>query len=216
MIKYSKLSNYKLKKILRCFSADLTATQTSKLLEINRNTINRYYKLFRLACFKISEQERKGILDGEIELDESYFGPHRVRGKKGRGAKGKTIVFGLLKRNSRVYTQIVDNCSKKELLPIIQGKVLEDTDIYTDGWKSYDGLVTLGYKHHRIYHSKNQFARGKNHVNGIESFWSYTKTRLSKFRGFNKNFPLHLIESEFRFNHKDDLEIILKRYLKIS
>ena len=57
-------------------------------------------------------------------------------------------------------------------MPIITGRVLEGTDIYTDGWKAYDGLVLKGYEHHRIHDHQNQFARGKNHVNGIESFWS--------------------------------------------
>jgi hypothetical protein len=40
---------------------------------------------------------------------------------------------------------------------------------------SYDGLVLNGYKHYQIHHYENEFARGKNHVNGIESFWSCTK-----------------------------------------
>ena len=55
-------------------------------------------------------------------------------------------------------------------MPIIQGKILEGSTINTDGWKVYDGLVLNGYTHHRIYHSYNEFLRGKNHVNGIESF----------------------------------------------
>jgi transposase-like protein len=34
---------------------------------------------------------------GQIVVDESYFGARRVKGKRGRGARGKIIVFGLLK-----------------------------------------------------------------------------------------------------------------------
>ena len=56
-------------------------------------------------------------MSGEIEVDESYFGARRVRGKRGRGAGKKTPVFGMLKRNGCVYTQIVKHCSAKELLP---------------------------------------------------------------------------------------------------
>ena len=90
-------------------------------------------------------------------------------------------------------------------MPIVKGQVLSDSTVYTDGWKSYDGLVLDGYKHHRIHHHQNQFARGKNHVNGIESFWSFTKLRLSKLRGIRANyFILHLKESEWRFNHRHD------------
>ena len=57
---------------------------------------------------------------GEFELDESYFGAKRIRGKRGRGAAGKTPVFGLLKRDGNVYVEIVKNCSKESLIPIIQ------------------------------------------------------------------------------------------------
>ena len=51
---------------------------------------------------------------------------------------------------------------------------------------AYDGLVTNGYQHHRVHHHENQFARGKNHVNGIESFWSFAKHRLLKLRSIRK------------------------------
>jgi transposase-like protein len=57
------------------------------------------------------------------ELDESYFGAKRIRGKRGRGAFGKMIVFGIYKRNGKVYTEIVPNCSRKTLYAIIKGKV---------------------------------------------------------------------------------------------
>ena len=146
-------------------------------------------------------------------MDESYFGARRVRGKRGRGAAGKTPVIGLLKRGEQVFVSVVRDCSRKELLPIIQGKVLAEATIYTDGWKAYDSLVTNGYKHHRIHHHENQFARGKNHVNGIESFWSYAKFRFSKLRGVRKEkFVLHLKECEWRFNQRKDNihRIILK------
>ena len=95
------------------------------------------------------------------------------------------------------------NCSREQLLPIIQGRVLGKSDVYTDGWKAYDGLVTGGYKHHRVHHHENEFARGKNHVNGIESFWSFAKFRMIKLRGVRRDkFLDHLKECEWRFNHR--------------
>ena len=90
-------------------------------------------------------------------------------------------------------------------MPIIQGRVLEGSTIYTDGWKAYDGLILNGYEHYRVYHSKNEFARGKSHVNGIESFWSFAKRRLAKFNGLTDDrFFLHLKECEFRFDHRHE------------
>lgn len=89
-------------------------------------------------------------------------------------------------------------------MPIIQGKILEGSTIYSDGWKSYDGLILNGYDHYRVYHSKDEFVRGKAHVNGIESFWGYTKRRLAKFNGLTDDkFNLHLKESEFRWNMRE-------------
>ena len=90
-------------------------------------------------------------------------------------------------------------------MPVIKGKILTDTTIYTDGWTSSNGLILHGYKHKRIHHHENEFTRGKNHVNGIESFWGYTKTRMAKLRGIRKTkFLLHLKESEFRWNHRKE------------
>ena len=212
----NSLSDYKVKKIISYFCEDIDASKTSRLLDINRNTINRYFNLFRESIFQDRLSEEVEML-GEFELDESYFGAKRVRGKRGRGAAGKTPVFGLLKRDGNVYVEIVDNCSKAQLMPIIQGKILQGSTIHTDGWKAYDGLVINGYTHHRVYHSHDEFVRGKSHVNGIESFWSFAKRRMAKFNGLtDEKFYCHLKECEFRFNnrHKDLKLIIWKLYKK--
>jgi hypothetical protein len=68
----------------------------------NRNTINLYYKHFRELILQQSFEENSRDF-GVFELDESYFGARRVRGKRGRGAAGKTPVFGLLKRDGKVF-----------------------------------------------------------------------------------------------------------------
>jgi transposase-like protein len=121
-----------------------------------------------------------------------------------RGADGKIKVFGLLKRNSNVYTQIVPDCSQKTLQKIIRGRIDPESIIHSDQWKGYDGLVDLGYKKHfRVSHGRNEFVKGKSHINGIENFWGIAKVRLSKFRGIHKStFYLHLKECEFRFNYR--------------
>ena len=64
----------------------------------------------------------------------------------------------------------------------------------------------MGYKkHYRISHGNNEFANGRNHINGIENFWGIAKSRLNKFRGLSKKtFYLHLKECEFRFNHRNE------------
>ena len=204
------LSEYKVKKIISCFCADIDATKASNLLSINRNTVNKYYNTFRRIIFFNSMFNKSKSL-GEFELDESYFGAKRVRGKRGRGAAGKTPVFGVLKRNGKVHVEIVSNCSRDSLMPIIQGKILEGSTIHTDGWRAYDGLIVNGYDHYRVFHSSNEFVRGKSHVNGIESFWSFAKRRLAKFNGLKDDkFILHLKECEWRFNNRQNhLNVVL-------
>ena len=212
-IRHSHLREVTFKHLLRCYTEDLTAATTARLTAINRNTVNRLYGLLRARICELAIDEAQGISLGQFEIDESYFGARRVRGKRGRGAAGKTPVFGLLKRDGRVYVAIVPNCSKQSLLPIIQGHIPTGSTIYSDGWKAYDGLLLNGYDHYRIHHHENEFARGKNHVNGIESFWSFAKHRLQHFNGLRgDDFPIHLKECEFRFNHRNDdiLSLLLK------
>ena len=210
----TRISRAKFRQILKLFALDLTALQIARICNLNRNTVNRYLTLIRRLIALYCESESP--FTGEIELDESYFGAERVRGKRGRGAYGKTIVFGVYKRNGSVYTEIVPNCSRKTLYAIIKGRVDTASVIHTDGFRTYDGIVDLGYKkHYRINHSADEFAQGTNHINGIEGFWGIAKVRLVKFRGLSKNtFYLHLKECEFRFNYRN--QDLYKVLLKIT
>ena len=202
--KRSKISEAKIRQIVKLFTIDLTASQIAEVTGLNRNTINRHLTALRERIASFCHEESP--VSGEVEVDESYFGARRVKGLRGRGARGKTIVFGLFKRNGRVYTEIVPDCSKRTLQGIIRGRVELESVIHSDGWRGYDGLVDLGYqKHFRVEHGNNEFVNEHSHINGIESFWAYAKTRLVKFRGLQKHcFYFHLKECEFRFNHRHE------------
>ena len=183
---------------------DFTATDSAEMIGVSVRSVNSIY--LKLRARLAESCERASPFQGAVEVDESYFGARRVRGKRGRGAYGKTIVFGVLKREGKVYTEIVPDCSKPTLQGIIRGHVEVSTVIHSDGWRGYDGLVDIGFdKHFRVNHGNNEFASGERHINGIESFWSYAKRRLAKFNGVPKHtFYLHLKETEFRFNHRRD------------
>ena len=157
----AKISEAKFRQIVRLFSEDLSATQISHLVSLSRPTINKYLSAIRLRILEASQLQSVPLV-GQIKVDESYFGARRVRGKRGRGAKGKTIVFGLLKRGDKVYTEIVPNCSSATLQSIIKGKTSIESVIHSDGWRGYNGLVDFGYKKHfRVHHGKNEFAKGQ-------------------------------------------------------
>jgi transposase len=210
----SRISEAKFREIIRYFSLDLDAQKIAILINLNRNTINRYLSLIRKRITEKCEQDATFL--GEIEVDESYFGAKRIKGKRGRGASGKTVVFGILQRGGKVYTEIVPDCAKATLQEVIRGRIDLESIIHSDGWRGYNGLVDLGYKkHYRVHHSKDEFATGRCHINGIESFWSFAKNRLMKFHGIRKDhFYPHLKECEFRFNHRHEnlYEILLKMF----
>ncbi len=166
-----------------------------------------------IICDSLLERKESQIENG-IEIDESYFGPRRQRGKRGRGASRKIVVLGLLKRKGKVHSEIISRAAQEEIMPIIRRTVRSGSDIYTDGWRSYDALAIYGYNHKKVNHEKNKFDRENEiHINGVESFWSWTKRRLAKFNGFSKeDFPIYLLESEWRFNHRGD---IMKKITKL-
>ena len=140
-------------------------------------------------------------MKGQIELDETYSGGKR-KGKRGRGAFNKAIVFGMLERNGKVYTKVVPNVSAETLMNKIKKKTRKGSVFYTDCFKSYKSLKQYG-KHFRI-NKVYTFARGRNHINGMEGFWSFAKERFHKYHGISmRNYPLYLKEMEFRYNHRN-------------
>ena len=139
------------------------------------------YLFYRKVRQKIAERlsiEAPEIFNGDIEIDESYFGGVR-KGKRSRGAAGKVVVFGMLKRHGKVYTFIVENTKAATLMPVIANKIKPDSVVYTDTYRSYDALDVSEFHHHRIDHSE-EYANQKNHINGIENFWNQAKRVLKK------------------------------------
>ena len=202
-INRAKISGRKFRQLVRYFVLDIDAKTIASIVALNRNTVNRYLLLFRKRIAEFCDQHSP--FKGEIEVDESYFGGKRIKGKRGRGAYKKTPVFGILKRGGKVYTEVVPDCAKATLQGVIRGRVDPDSVIHSDGWRGYNGLVDLGYKkHYRVNHGNDQFVDRKTQINGIESFWAFAKGRLIKFHGISEStFYLHLKECEFRFNYRN-------------
>ena len=158
--------------------------------DIQPNNAALFYHKIRLVIYYHLSLQADELFDGEAELDENYFGGVR-KGKRGRGAVGKTAMFGILKRNSKVYTTVIADTKQSTLTPIIKPDSL-----------SYNALDVSEFKHFRVNHSK-EFTCGKNnHINGIENFRNQSKRTLRKYNGIDrKYFHLFLRECEFRFNY---------------
>jgi len=209
-----RISERKFRDLLRLFCVDITADRAAEVCGLNHKTAAALFTLWRLRMADLARRDCP--FRGVVELDESYFGPTRTRGHKGRGNPRKVPVFGILERGGRVHCQIVKNCTKTTLMAIVEGRVSLSAEVTTDGFTSYDGLVEAGFaKHHRInkYYDRDRAVFSENgiHINGIESFWSYAKRRHAKFNGLRKtSFATFLKETEFRFNTREqDLYKIL-------
>jgi len=201
--KYSLKKLNKDLNVLYHFYLEISARKTSIALGMSYRTVSRRFMEYRykMAGY-LREQFRE--LSGDIEIDESYFGGKR-KGKRGRGAYNKAIVFGILERRGRIYTAVVPNVKAKTLMKHIRDKTKKGSVYYTDTFRSYNSLIIYG-KHERIDHSKTLVEYNK-HINGIEGFWSFAKERFMKYHGINRdNYYWYLKEMEFRFNYRyDDL-----------
>jgi transposase len=187
--------------LLYYFYLEISARRAANELKLQYKSVHRKFMQFRrcISNYCLSEAKK---LNGELELDESYFGGKR-KGNRGRGAKNKTIVFGILERKSKIYTKIVENVSAETLMNEIKNKTDKGSVFYTDGWKSYASLEQYG-KHNIIDHDK-KLVENHNHINGIEGFWSFAKERFHKYHGISKaNYPFYIKEMEFRFNHRNE------------
>ncbi|EPM5567261.1 transposase, partial [Providencia stuartii] len=106
----SRLSQYKQARLLELFIAGSTARIAAELVGVHRNTAAYYFH--RLRVLIAENVDKHTWFDGEIELDESYFGGRR-KGQRGRGAAGKVPVFGLLKRGGKVYTKVIPDAKSR-------------------------------------------------------------------------------------------------------
>ncbi|MCT8707378.1 IS1595 family transposase, partial [Glaesserella parasuis] len=190
-ITHCKLKKSIQKKLLEFFVLEVTARSAADLLGIQPNSAILFYRKIREVISYHLALEVDEVFDGQIELDESYFGGHR-KGKRGRGAAGKVAVFGILKRQGKVFTVVVNDTKTTTLMPVISRKIKPDSWVYTDTYRSYDALDVSEFHHERISHSE-LFTVKQNHINGIENFWSQAKRILRKYNGIDrKSFPLFL------------------------
>ena len=178
-ITHCKLKKKVQKEPLHFFVLEVTARSAADILGIHPNSAALFYRKIRTVINYHLALAADEVFEGPVELDESYFSRRR-KGRRGRGAAGKVVVFGILKRNGRVYTVVVNNAKSDTLMPVIKQKIMSDSIVYTDSLSSYDKLDVSGFIHHRINHSK-EFADRRNHINGIGNFWNQAK-RVCWFR----------------------------------
>lgn len=215
-LKHSKLTAIQTSRLCEHFVAGTPARTAAELVGVNKNTAALFFH--RLRQIIAAQVEDESPIQGEIEVDECYFGGTR-KGKRGRGAAGKVAVFGILKRGGRVYTKMILDSRRTTIIPIIQAKVEPDSIVFSDSFATYDVLDVAGFHHHRVNHQETFVLGPGKHINGIENFWSQAKRHLRRYNGIPKgHFHLFLKECEWRFNYGTPRDLLrtLKTWIKIQ
>lgn len=200
-INRGRLSSVQWLSLIKLFELSVSVRKMAMQLNVSYRAVYGAVTTIRLVILSHAE-DAQGMLDGEIELDEAYFGGRR-KGNRGRGAAGKVPVFGILERDGLVHVNVVPDVSATTLLKLTVKKVRRGSVVYTDKFRSYDSLMFCGYRHLKVDHGK-YFSSGKVYINGLEGFWSWAKERFIKHHGVSKAyFPLYLKELEFRYNNRN-------------
>ncbi len=147
-------------------------------------------------------QEAPEFLFGEVEADETMIGGRR-KGPRGRGAKGKAIVFGQVQRKGKLNAAVVPNVKAETLLPHFADTIARGTKLMTDELASYRKIATfLEIDHDTVCHGSKQYVKGTTHTNTIEGFWSQLKRSIDGTHHVvsPKYLPLYVSEFQWRYN----------------
>ena len=152
---------------------------------------------------------------GEFEVDETYIGASKP-GKRGRGAAGKMVVFGVAQRKGNISASIPTSLKSSVVVPLIKRRALPKSKVYTDEFPTYDYLNEHDFKHERVHHTAKVWVAGDAHTNTIEGFWSalkrgingvYHAVSLTHLQGY-------INEYSFRYNHREDDKSLFKTILE--
>lgn len=107
--------------------------------------------LHKLRCAMV--RPGRDRLSGIVEVDEAFYGGVK-KGKRGRGADGKALIFVATEDNDGVPGRIrlvqIWNASAESLTAALNDTVEPGSIVRTDGWKGYQSLKPKGYKHEVI------------------------------------------------------------------
>lgn len=173
--------------------------------------IQRHLGVTYKCAWRIAKQIRRLMkpdtepLAGHVEADETYVGGKRP-GKRGRGAEGKTPVFGVVERGGKIMAKIVPNCKAISLLPVLLEVVEPGSMVSTDESGSYNKVESLGFIHGKVRHSAGEYANGTVHTNTIEGFWSQFKRSVNgTYHAVSrKHLQTYLDEFVFRYGRSGE------------
>jgi transposase-like protein len=190
-----------------------------------QRTVGMSYKTAWYLCHRIRAamvETNKPMLEGKVEMDETYIGGiNRGRGRNKR-LENKEIVVGIRQRNGELRLFHSKDVKAKTLAKYIRENVSENAEvIFTDDYPSYPSAIKRAgvgsEKHKAINHSKRIYVIGDTHTNTIESAFSLFKrgVRGTWHHVSAKHLAAYLEEMEFRFNNRKNPYLFRDTVLKL-
>jgi transposase len=191
----------------------ISAAQIQRETGVTYKTAWRMFKQIR----SMLGDEKSGPIGGfgrKVEMDETYYGS-RSEGTRGRGTK-KTPVVGMVQRKGQVRAFVAADVKADTLRGLIKEHVLPKSTVFTDTFRSYNGLDARGYTHERINHSEGVYVVGEVHTNTIEGFWSLVKTGIrGVYHSVGRHYlQTYLDEYSFRYNRRFDEQPMFWSFLQ--
>jgi len=184
----------------------MTATRSGVSAKEFQRQLGVTYK----CAWRIAHQIRSLMGDeetprfsGKVEIDDTYMGGKR-KGKRGRGAGGKTPVLGMIERKGSVKGQVIKDVKKKTVTPIIKASLEKGAVVSTDEFLSYRTLGDEGYAHDFVKHGAKEYVRDECHTQSIEGFWSWLKRGIKGTHVWvsRKHLQKYINEFAFRYNQR--------------
>lgn len=206
------------------FMAVLLLVEARKGISANqvKRTLGISYKTAWYLCHRIRAamaQCDKPMLDGKIEVDETYVGGKgRGTNQRGRGTK-KRPVIGIRERNGELRFLHAENVTGKTIEAFLRENIGEDVEVmFTDETTMYPGVAKrLGVKHEMVQHGIGDYVRGDAHTNTVESAFSLFKRGVmgTWHKVSAKHLQAYLEEMSFRFNRRkrSDLFVDILRHM---
>ncbi len=157
----------------------ISAKQLERELGVTYKTAWRMFNLIRNSLMEQGDEP----LSGDVEVDETaYGGKMRMSDvRKGRGFVVKShrpTVFGMVERGGRVKATVIPNRGAPAIRQTMRKHILPSSMIFTDEFRSYEGLDRRYLGHKRIRHATRVYVSGDVHTQTIEGFFGLLKTGI--------------------------------------
>jgi len=195
----------------------ITATRSGVSAKEVQRQLGVTYKTAWRMCHQIRllmDSQNPNALSGHVEIDETYIGGVH-KGKRGRGAEGKTPVLGMAERNGHIKALAIKDVRKNTIMPHISQTVKKGSKISTDELRSYNALNDSGYQHSCVCHAAKQYVNGETHTQSIEGFWSRLKLSIHGTHVWvsRKHLNKYVGEFAFRYNNRKNPDSMFEAVL---